>query len=374
MNKALEGITVISIEQAVAAPYASSRLADAGARVIKVERPDGDFARTYDRAALGQSAYFVWLNRGKQSVALDFKQPADQALLERMIAGADVFIQNLAPGAAARAGFGSAELRRKHPRLITCDISGYGDDGPYRDMRAYDLLVQAESGLCEVTGTPDGPGRVGVSVCDIACGMASHAAILEALYHRERTGEGRAIAASLFAGMADWMNVPYLQAVYGGSAPKRAGLHHPSIAPYGAYRTGDGKQVVIAIQNQREWRRLCDAVLRLPDLADHPDFHENVARVDNRPALDSRIDGVFGALDRDEIVRRLLDAKIAHGAVNDLADFAAHPQLQKVEIETPEGTVALIAPPARIDGADPLLGAVPALDANGAAIRAEFAG
>ncbi|MEK9900314.1 MAG: CaiB/BaiF CoA-transferase family protein [Rhodospirillaceae bacterium] len=374
MNKALEGITVISIEQAVAAPYASSRLADAGARVIKVERPDGDFARTYDRAALGQSAYFVWLNRGKQSVALDFKQPADQALLERMIAGADVFIQNLAPGAAARAGFGSAELRRKHPRLITCDISGYGDDGPYRDMRAYDLLVQAESGLCEVTGTPDGPGRVGVSVCDIACGMASHAAILEALYHRERTGEGRAIAASLFAGMADWMNVPYLQAIYGGSAPKRAGLHHPSIAPYGAYRTGDGKQVVIAIQNQREWRRLCDAVLRLPDLADHPDFHENVARVDNRPALDSRIDGVFGTLDRDEIVRRLLDAKIAHGAVNDLADFAAHPQLQKVEIETPEGTVALIAPPARIDGADPLLGAVPALDANGAAIRAEFAG
>lgn len=374
MNKALEGITVISIEQAVAAPYASSRLADAGARVIKVERPDGDFARTYDRAALGQSAYFVWLNRGKQSVALDFKQPADQALLERMIAGADVFIQNLAPGAAARAGFGSAELRRKHPRLITCDISGYGDDGPYRDMRAYDLLVQAESGLCEVTGTPDGPGRVGVSVCDIACGMASHAAILEALYHRERTGEGRTIAASLFAGMADWMNVPYLQAVYGGSAPKRAGLHHPSIAPYGAYRTGDGKQVVIAIQNQREWRRLCDAVLRLPDLADHPDFHENVARVDNRPALDSRIDGVFSTLDRDEIVRRLLDAKIAHGAVNDVADFAAHPQLQKVEIETPEGTVALIAPPARIDGADPLLGAVPALDANGTAIRAEFAG
>jgi itaconate CoA-transferase len=373
MNKALEGITVISIEQAVAAPYASSRLADAGARVIKVERPDGDFARTYDRAALGQSAYFVWLNRGKESVALDFKQPDDRALLERMIAGADVFIQNLAPGAAARAGFGSADLRRMHPRLITCDISGYGDDGPYREMRAYDLLVQAESGLCEVTGTPDGPGRVGVSVCDIACGMASHAAILEALYHRERTGEGRAITASLFAGMADWMNVPYLQAVYGGSAPKRAGLHHPSIAPYGAYRTGDGKQVVIAIQNRREWRRLCDEVLQLPDLADHPDFHENVARVDNRPALDSRIDGVFGALDRDEIVRRLLDAKIAHGAVNDVANFAAHPQLQKVEIETPEGAVVMIAPPARIDGADPALGAVPALDANGAAIRAEFA-
>ena len=373
MNNALEGITVISIEQAVAAPYAASRLADAGARVIKVERPDGDFARIYDRAALGQSAYFVWLNRGKESVALDFKQDADRALLERMIAGADVFIQNLAPGAAARAGFGSADLRRKHPRLITCDISGYGDDGPYRDMRAYDLLVQAESGLCEVTGTPDGPGRVGVSVCDIACGMASHAAILEALYHRERTGEGRTISVSLFAGMADWMNVPYLQAVYGGSAPKRAGLHHPSIAPYGAYATGDGKQVVIAIQNQREWRRLCEEVLRLPDLADHPDFHENVARVTNRPALDREIDAVFGTLVRDEIVRRLLDAKIAHGAVNDVADFAAHPQLQKVEVGTPEGTVVIVAPPARIDGADAVLGPVPALDANGEAIRAEFA-
>ena len=284
-----------------------------------------------------------------------------------------MFIQNLAPCAAARAGFGSAELRRAFPRLITCDISGYGDSGPYRDMRAYDLLVQAESGLCKVTGTRDGPGRVGVSVCDIACGMASHAAVLEALYHRERTGEGRAISASLFAGMADWMNVPYLQAVYGGKAPERAGLHHPSIAPYGAYATGDGKQVVIAIQNQREWRRLCEEVLRLPDLADHPDFHENVARVSNRPALDREIDAVFGKITRDEIVERLREAKIAFGAVNNVADFAAHPQLQKAEVETPEGTVVMIAPPARIDGADAALGPVPALDADGAAIRAEFA-
>jgi len=372
MNNALDGILVVSIEQAVAAPYAASRLADAGARVIKIERPDGDFARSYDRAARNQSAYFVWLNRGKESIALDFKAPDDQALLHRLIGQADVFIQNLAPGAAARAGFGSADLRKKHPRLITCDISGYGDSGPYRDMRAYDLLVQAESGLCEVTGTPVGPGRVCVAVCDIACGMASHAAILEALYHRERTGQGRAINASLFAGMADWMNVPYLQEVYGGKAPERAGLHHPSIAPYGAYASGDGKEVVIAIQNQREWHRLCEDVLQKADLADHPDFHENVARVDNRPALDREIDAVFGALPRDEIVARLLDAKIAHGAVNNVADFAAHPQLQKVEVETPEGTVVMIAPPARIDNADPQLGPVPALDEQGASIRAEF--
>lgn len=373
MNNALDGILVVSIEQAVAAPYAASRLADSGARVVKIERPDGDFARSYDRAARNQSAYFVWLNRGKESIALDFKTPDDQALLHRLIEQADVFIQNLAPGAAARTGFGSVELRKKHPRLITCDISGYGDSGPYRDMRAYDLLVQADSGLCEVTGTPDGPGRVGVSVCDIACGMASHAAILEALYHRERTGQGRAINASLFAGMADWMNVPYLQEVYGGKAPERAGLHHPSIAPYGAFKSGDGKDVVIAIQNQREWRRLCEEVLMLPGLADHPNFHENVARVENRPALDREIDAVFGELTRDEIVGRLQGAKIAYGAVNNVADFAAHPQLQKVEVDTPEGTVVMIAPPARIDDEPAQLGPVPALDAHGASIRAEFA-
>ena len=369
----LDGVLVVSLEQAVAAPFCSSRLADAGARVIKVERAEGDFARAYDSAVEGLSAYFVWLNRGKESVIVDIKNADDNAMLHRMISQADVFIQNLAPGAAARAGFGSAELRKKHPRLITCDISGYGDSGPYRDMRAYDLLVQAESGLCEVTGTPDGPGRVGVSVCDIACGMASHAAILEALYHRERSGEGRAINASLFAGMADWMNVPYLQEVYGGKAPERAGLHHPSIAPYGAYGTDDGKEVVIAIQNQREWRRLCDDVLQKPGLADHLDFHDNVARVDNRPALDREIDAVFTALTRDEIVARLLDAKIAYGAVNSVADFAAHPQLQKVEVETPEGTVVMIAPPARIDDTDPQLGPVPALDEHGTAIRVEFA-
>jgi itaconate CoA-transferase len=373
MPGALDGILVVSVEQAVAAPYASSRLADGGARVIKIERPDGDFARDYDRVAKGQSAYFVWLNRGKESLALDIKDPDDAALLHRMVEKADVFIQNLSPGAAARAGFGSTELRLKFPRLITCDISGYGEEGPYRDMRAYDLLVQAESALCEVTGTPDGPGRVGVSVCDIACGMAVHAAILEALFHRERTGEGRAIASSLFDGMADWMNVPYLHEVYGGKAPERAGLHHPSIAPYGAYSTGDSKQVVFAIQNQREWARLCDEVLQLPNLASHKLFHDNVARVENRPALDAEIDSVFTALSRDEVVARLGDAKIAYGAVNNVADFAAHPQLRTVTLDTPEGDLVVIAPPAMIDGEPAQLGGVPALDADGSDIRREFA-
>jgi itaconate CoA-transferase len=373
MPGALDGILVVSVEQAVAAPYASSRLADGGARVIKIERPDGDFARDYDRVAKGQSAYFVWLNRGKESLALDIKDPDDAALLHRMVEKADVFIQNLSPGAAARAGFGSTELRLKFPRLITCDISGYGEEGPYRDMRAYDLLVQAESALCEVTGTPDGPGRVGVSVCDIACGMAVHAAILEALFHRERTGEGRAIASSLFDGMADWMNVPYLHEVFGGKAPERAGLHHPSIAPYGAYSTGDSKQVVFAIQNQREWARLCDAVLQLPGLASHKLFPDNVARVENRPDLDAEIDRVFTALSRAEVVTRLREAKIAYGAVNNVVDFAAHPQLRTVTLDTPEGDLVVIAPPAIIDDEPAQLGGVPALDADGSDIRREFA-
>jgi len=303
---------------------------------------------------------------------LDIKNSDDAALLHRILEQADVFIQNLSPGAAARAGFGADALRAANPRLITCDISGYGEDGPYRDMRAYDLLVQAESGLCSVTGTPDGPGRVGVSVCDIACGMAAHAAILEALIHRKRTGEARAIKSSLFDGMADWMTVPYLHEVYGGAAPKREGLHHPSIAPYGAYAARDGRQVVFAIQNQREWRRLCETVLENPTLADDPLFHDNVARVTNRPELDAAINAVFSTLAREEIVARLNAAQIAYGNVSSVADFAAHPQLRKMEVGTPEGPIDVVAPPARVVGLEPSPHPVPALDEHGASIRADF--
>ena len=373
MPGALNGILVVSVEQAVAAPYCSSRLADAGARVIKVVRPDGDFARSYDRVAKGQSAYFVWLNRGKESLALDIKDDGDAALLRRLIGQADVYIQNLSPGAAARAGFGSDAMRAANPKLITCDISGYGEDGPYRDMRAYDLLVQAESGLCEVTGTPDGPGRVGVSVCDIACGMAAHSAILEAIIHRERTGEARAIKSSLFDGMADWMTVPYLHEVYGDAAPRREGLHHPSIAPYGAYAAADGRQVVFAIQNQREWRRLCAEVLENALLADDPRFHDNVARVTNRPELNAAINAVFSKLSREEIVTRLDGAQIAYGNVSSVADFAAHPQLRKMEVMTPEGPIDMVAPPARVVGSTSAPKPVPALDEHGATIRYKFA-
>jgi crotonobetainyl-CoA:carnitine CoA-transferase CaiB-like acyl-CoA transferase len=371
---ALDGLLVVSLEQAVAAPYASSRLADAGARVIKIERPEGDFARRYDNYARGESAYFVWLNRGKQSLTLDIKNADDAALLHRLLARADVFIQNLAPGAAARAGFGSADLRARRPELITCDISGYGEDGPYRDMKAYDLLVQAETALASVTGTPDAPGRVGVSVCDIACGMASHAAILEALIARGITGAGRALACSLFDGMADWMNVPFLQYAYGNGMPPRLGLNHPSIAPYGAYACSDGSEVVIAIQNQREWRRLCAEVLDDAGMADDPLFAGNLARVANRPALDARINAVFGSLTRAQLVTRLSAAQIAYGAVNSVADFAAHPQLRRATVETAGGPVDLAAPPVRVDGRAPALRPVPALGEHSETIRAEFGG
>ncbi len=245
---ALDGLLVLSLEQAVAAPYCSSRLADAGARVIKVERPEGDFARGYDAAVHGLSSYFVWLNRGKESLVADIKDPGDAALLHRLLAHADVFIQNLAPKAAQRAGFGSDELRRRYPTLITVDISGYGTGHPYADMKAYDLLVQAESGLAGITGHPAGPGRVGVSVCDIACGMSAHAAVLEALIGRGRSGGGVKLEVSLFDGMADWMNVPLLFFEGTGAAPKRVGLAHPSICPYGAFDTSDGGLVLISIQ------------------------------------------------------------------------------------------------------------------------------
>lgn len=373
MTKPLEGLLVVSLEQAVAAPYCASRLADAGARVIKLERPEGDFARGYDRVVHGESAYFVWLNRGKESIAVDLKQPADLALVKRMLTRADVFIQNLAPGAAGRLGLGHEALRKAHPRLITCDISGYGETGPYAQMKAYDLLVQAESGLASITGRPEGPGRVGVSVCDIACGMYAYQAVLEALLRRGRTGEGSALAASLFSGMADWMTVPLLHQDYGPGSPKRVGLNHPSIAPYGVYGCKGGEEVVFSIQNEREWKRLVEEVLQRPEMLADARFADNSARVANRPALDAIIDEVFGALKRDELTERLFSAAIAYGAVNTPADLSTHPQLRRVTVATPSGPVNLVAPPVERRGSDCDLGAVPALDQHGEALRKEFA-
>jgi crotonobetainyl-CoA:carnitine CoA-transferase CaiB-like acyl-CoA transferase len=372
-TRTLDGLLVVALEQAVAAPFLSSRLADAGARVIKVERPEGDFARGYDRAAKGQSSYFVWLNRGKESIALDIKKKEDAALLARMIAKADIFIQNLAPGAARRAGFGAEDLRARHPRLVTVDVSGYGESGPHAKMKAYDLLIQSESGLASITGTPDGPGRVGVSLVDIAAGMYALVAVHQALLDRARTGQGRALKVSLFDAIADWMTVPLLHHDYAGKAPVRVGLNHPSIAPYGAYATADGP-VVVSIQNEREWVRFCTEVLKRAGLAADPRFADNNRRVAARADLDSEIARVFSALPRAEVVARLLAADIAFGALNSVADFSRHDQLRREAVATPEGEIRLVAPPVRAEGVEDRYAPVPRLDQHGAALRREFAG
>lgn len=373
MQRDLEGILVVSVEQAVAAPYASSRLADAGARVIKVERPEGDFARGYDDLVHGESAYFVWLNRGKESVCLDLKNKSDADLLSRMTAKADVFLQNLAPGVIERMGFAPDKLREANKRLITCSISGYGDEGPYRDLKAYDLLVQAESGLSSITGNEHGAARVGVSVCDIAAGMTAFQGILQSLLARQQSGVGRHVSVSLYHALSDWMNVPYLQFAYGGKVPPRAGLNHPTIAPYGAYVCGDGKSVLISIQNEREWVSLCSEVLDDEKIATDVRFSGNTKRVENRPALDAIINKVFSSAPREAIVEKLERARVAYGRVSTLEDVARHPQNRYVEVETPSGPVRCLAPGMIFDRTLPRFGPVPALGEQSAVLRAEFA-
>ncbi|QOL82681.1 CaiB/BaiF CoA transferase family protein [Pseudooceanicola spongiae] len=372
MQDDLEGLFVVSLEQAVAAPYLSGRLAEAGARVIKVEREEGDFARNYDQLVHGESAYFVWLNRGKESVILDLRKESDKAVMERMLQVADVFIQNLAPGAITRLGFDPARLRAMNERLITVSISGYGDEGDFADRKAYDLLIQAESGLSAITGNAEGSARVGVSVCDIACGMTAHQSVLQALYARSRTGKGRHISVSLFHALTDWMNVPYLQFAYGGKSPDRNGLSHPTIAPYGAYSCADGKQVLFSIQNEREWLRFCEQMLGDAGIAHDPRYADNSARVANRAALDGLIEQAFSAIPRDRVAQMLEDAGIANGRVNTMEDLAHHPQNRFVEVATPTGPVRLLAPGAVVDGELPSFGPVPALDADGDRVRREF--
>ena len=442
MSLPLSGLLVVSLEQAVAAPMCTCRLADAGARVIKVERPEGDFARYYDKLAVpwtrsapsphsvlpsplwggspaeaerrragwgseladasraatttptpnpspqgggehtecgaqasipgdGQSAYFVWLNRGKESVVLDLARADDKALLAAILAKADVFVQNLKPGAVAKLGFALEELRRAHPRLIICSISGYGEDGPYAARKAYDMLVQAESGLASVTGGPEAPARVGVSVCDIAAGMNAYEAILAALFSRAKTGDGAAIAISMFDAMAEWMAVPLIQ-YEGGAPPKRMGLAHTSIAPYGAFKTKDGADILISIQSDREWRVLAEKVLGDAALAADPAFATNVERVKRRGETDARVAAVFGATDEAALTRKLSRADIAFARVNATADLAVHPQLRRIDVATPSGVVSYPAPPARDDGVPPRYGAVPALGEHTAKIWAEF--
>jgi itaconate CoA-transferase len=382
MSLALSGLLVVALEQAVAAPMASCRLADAGARVIKIERPEGDFARLYDKTAkpredgrkrpdAGECSYFVWLNRGKESVTLDLSRPDDKALLTAMLARADVFVQNLKPGAIAKLGFPIDQLRRAHPRLIICSVSGYGEDGPYAARKAYDMLIQAESGLASITGGPEAPARVGVSVCDIAAGMNAYEAILEALIQRGRTGEGAEISISMFDAMADWMATPLIQ-YEGGMPPKRIGLAHTSIAPYGVFKTKEGADILISIQSDREWRVLAEKVLGDKALAADPDFATNVERVKRRAETDGRVQAVFGATDEVTLMQKLAAADIAFARVNDTALLAVHPHLRRIDVATPSGTVSYPAPAARRDGEPRRFGAVPALGQHSESIRAEF--
>lgn len=369
MAGSLDGLLVVAIEQAVAAPMCTVRLADAGARVIKIERAEGETARHYDKAVKGTSAYFAWLNRGKESAVLDLKDEADLALVRRMVARADVFVQNLAPGASVRLGLGAADLVRRHPRLIAVDIVGYGQETPYRDMRAYDLLVQAESGLCAVTGTPETPSKVGVSVADIATGMNAHAAILEALIHRERTGRGQAIEVAMFDGLADWMAVPLLHLQHQGKKTGRHGLSHAAIYPYGPFACRDG-EVVVVVQNPGEWRRFCEGVLQRPDLVADPRFADNPSRVQHREALDREIAPVLARLDRAEAIARLEAHQLAWGRVSEVADLVAHPALRRIAGVLPNGeTFEMPRPAGRTDLP---VRRVPDLGADTDRIRAEF--
>jgi len=359
--RALEGLEVLAIEQAVAAPFASARLADAGAHVTKIERPEGDFARGYDDVANGQSSYFVWLNRGKDSVTLDLSSEDGKSALSALMDKADVLIQNLKPGALARLGFDLDRLHAENPRLISCSISGYGEDGPLADRKAYDLLIQAESGLCSITGGPSEPSRVGVSLVDIATGATAHAAILEALIRRGTTGQGARISVSMFDVMADWLTVPLLNHE-GGNSPQRVGLAHPSIAPYGVFQPKTGAPILISIQSDREWRVLCRDFIGDEGLGTDPRFATNVARVQNRDQTDAIVADAFAKYEASEATERLENCKIALATVNDMAGLAAHPQLRRITVDSPNGPVSYPAPGALFVDEDRDYGPIPALN------------
>jgi len=373
----LKGITVVAVEQAVAAPFATRQLADLGARVIKIERPHGgDFARSYDTTVKGLSSYFVWLNRSKESLTLDLKHEESGPILGRLLARADVFVQNLAPGAAGRIGAGAADLRARYPRLIVCNVSGYGSSGPYAAKKAYDLLVQSEVGLVSITGTDSAPVKVGISIADIAAGMYGFSGVLAALIERTSTGRGATVDVSLFDSLAEWMSAPVYYTKYGGTAPARTGANHASIAPYGPFPTGDGRDVYLGIQNAREWERFCSHVIGRPALADDERFSTNSRRVEHREALHQQINAVFGTLTEDEIVRRLELAQIAFARMNSIEAFLDHPQLASRgrwrSVDSPAGPIDALLPPTAVDGEDRAMGAVPALGEHSDAILDEL--
>jgi itaconate CoA-transferase len=362
----LQGITVVAVEQAVAAPFASRQLADLGARVIKIERPDvGDFARSYDTTVKGMASHFVWINRSKESLTLDLKRLEAADVLNRLIARADVFIHNLAPGAVARLGFDAVKLRGEYPRLITCEISGYGSSGPYRDKKAYDLLVQSEAGLVSITGTEETPSKVGISIADIAAGMYAFSGVLAALLRRERTSEGAALEVSMFDALAEWMGFPAYFTEYGGVAPSRSGARHASIAPYGPYPAADGQVVYLGLQNEREWIRFCDEVLGQPGLSSDVRFASNSARVAHKDTLDDVITRAFATLSAADVVARLDAAGIANARMNSVREFLAHPQLTARnrwrDVDSPVGSLHALVPPINLEGMNPVMGAIPDL-------------
>ena len=376
-SKDLEGLLVVTIEQAVAAPYTSCRLADAGARVIKVERPEGDFARNYDSNALGNSAYFVWLNRGKESISLDLKNNKDFVILKNIISKADILIQNLAPGAFDRLGTSLKKLRSEFPSLITCSISGFGDDGPYKNQKAYDMLIQAETGVIELTGLPDkegfdGRAKVGPSVCDISAGMTAYQAILQALIKRGISGKGRHISVSMFNSLADWMNPFYLGYVYNQKIPKRNGMTHPIIVPYGAYNCKDNLTLLIAIQNDREWSNLCKIVLCDETMATDKRFKMNADRVANRALTEKIIQKKFLEFKREDLIQKLEEASVAYGRISDMEQLKNHPQNNYLEINTANGNIKVLGPGAIHDNFVPTVNKMPELNEHGDMIRSEF--
>lgn len=370
----LDGILVVSCEQAVAAPFATRQLAELGARVVKVERPgDGDFARGYDTTVAGLSSHFVWLNRSKESIALDLKDDADAAVLARLVARADVFVQNFAPGAVDRLGFGADALRARHPRLVTCSISGYGPTGPYRDAKAYDLLIQSEAGLVSVTGSTEEPAKSGIPAADIGAGMYAFSGILAALYDRTRTGVGTHLEISLFDALVEWMGFPLHYTAGGGVPPQRTGTSHAAIAPYGTFAAGDGTEVVLGIQNEREWTAFCAGVLGRPELALDPRFDTGAGRVAHRPALHAEIDAVLARLTGEQLTGRLADARIAYGRRREVAEVLEHPQLAARDrwrtVDSPAGPVRALLPPITLDGRPPRMDPIPAVGEHTEAVR-----
>ncbi len=377
MKRPLDGVTVLSLEQAVAAPFTTRQLADLGARVIKIERPGvGDFARGYDTTVRGLSSHFVWLNRSKESLTLDLKHPDAPKVLRRLLDGTDVFVQNLAPGASARLGLSATALREAHPRLIVCEISGYGSSGPYRDRKAYDLLIQAEAGLVSITGTASEPVKVAIPVADIAAGMYAYSGILTALLMRHQTGAGVVLEVSMLEAIGEWMGYPVYYGTDGDAALPRTGARHAAIAPYGPFAARDGEVVYLGVQNEREWQAFCAQVLERPELAGDRRFASNGSRVAHRAALDAEIEGVFGGLSTSQILKRLESARIANARLRTVRQFVDHPQLAARgrwhEVGTPTGPVRALAPPATIDGVEPVMGPVPDLGAHTDAILVEL--